>query len=469
VVYDLSGITLSSATAAYQVEGAAFEDGRGASIWDIYVRKPNTIKNNDTGDDACKSYELWQKDIDILKELGVKSYRFSISWTRIFTDGTPATKNDKGIAYYDNLINALIDADIEPLVTMYHWDLPQWLMDNGGWFSRDTVTAFGDYCEFLFDHYGDRVKKWIPINEPESVMQFEYCGDTHADADGDFKPHCAWSMYLSAKNLLLGHAEAWKSGPWFFPNDSSNSKDQAASLTAFEFNWGVFAEPLFGSGDWPDVMKNRIQELSTQENRSISRLPVFTDEEKQELKGSAQFFGINYYRALMVTDIQDDLKQNRWKYVQEDYDSGTTSWALDSWRQANTTDSWIYYTPFGLRALLNYIKKKYADIPVMVTENGCMNNYEEDLEDMTRIHFIRGHLMAISQARNVDKVNVIGYSVWSLMDNFGWLNGYTTKYGFYRVDFNDPQRKRTPRSSAKEFAKWVGDGKVLGFSPNSRY
>ncbi|KAE9547417.1 hypothetical protein FO519_009372 [Halicephalobus sp. NKZ332] len=488
VVYDLTGITVSSATAAYQVEGGAFEDGRGASIWDIYVRKPNVIKNNDTGDDACKSYDYWQKDIVLLKALGIKAYRFSISWTRIFTDGTPATKNDKGIAYYDNLIDVLINAGIEPVVTMYHWDLPQWLMDNGGWLNRETYMAFGDYCEFLFKQYGDRVKKWIPLNEPSSVIEFEYCGDTHADAEGDFKPHCAWTLYLAARNLLLGHAEAWKryqkfngtaqgggqlgialNGPWYFPGNPDDPNDQDASVRAYDFGWGIFAEPLFGSGNWPESVFNRIQELSTQENRSIPRLAIFTNDEQKLLKGSAQFFGVNYYVAAMVKDIRDDLKQNRWSYNQEDYDSGTTSWIRDSWIQTNASNGWIYYTPSGLRALLNHINANYKDIPIIITENGCMDSFNEDLEDVTRVHYLRGHLMASSQAKNVDNVNVIGHTVWSLMDNFEWLDGYTTKFGIHQVDFNDPERKRTPKRSAKELTNWVSDGKVPGFSPNSRY
>jgi len=485
VVYDLSGISLATATAAYQVEGAAFKDGRGASIWDIYVRRPNVIKNNDTGDDACKSYEFWKKDIELLKSLGVHSYRFSISWTRIFTDGTPTSKNSKGITYYHNLIDGLIDAGIEPLVTMYHWDLPQGLMDAGGWLNNDTVQAFGDYAEFLLKEYGKKINKWIPINEPSSIIEFEYCGDTHADAEGDFKPHCDWTLYLAAKHLLLAHAEAWKrykkiypdgtaqfgiamNGPWYFPNDPSDPKDRNASLAAFDYTWGIFAEPLYGSGDWPDTLKKRISELSKKESRSISRLPVFTDDEKKSLKGSAQFIGINYYVASMVTDIQDDLEHNRWNYNQEDYDSGTTSWPLDSWRQINASNGWIYYTPSGLRELMKHMKDNYGNVPIIITESGCMDTFGEGLNDVTRVHYLRGHLMAVSQAKNVDKVNVIGYTLWSLMDNFEWLDGYTTKFGIHQVDFSSPNRTRTQKQSAKEYTKWIKDRKVTGFTTTSR-
>lgn len=134
----------------------------------------------------------------------------------------------------------------------------------------------------------------------------------------------------------------------------------------------------------------------------------------------------------------------------------------------NASNPWIYYTPSGLRALMNHMKEKYKDIPIIITENGCMDNYDEDLNDVTRVHYLRGHLMAISQAKN-DGVNVVGYALWSLMDNFEWLDGYTTKFGIHHVDFTDPNRARTPKLSSKEFAKWVADGKVTGFTTYSRY
>ncbi|KAE9546690.1 hypothetical protein FO519_010098, partial [Halicephalobus sp. NKZ332] len=308
------------------------------------------------------------------------------------------------------------------------------------------------------------------------------------DAGGNIVPYCTWSRYFLAKNFVLGHAEAWKryqklngtvqgggqlgialNGPWYFPNNTNDPKDQAASKRAFDFVWGIFAEPLFGSGDWPESVKSRIQELSKQELRNTSRLPVFTDEEKQALKGSAQFFGVNYYSSAMIADIEDKTQEERWKYGQEDYDSGTTGWAADSWRQINASNPWIYYTPSGLRLLLNHVNENYPNIPIMITENGCMDNDGEDLEDMTRVHYLRGHLMASSQAKNVDNVNVIGHTVWSLMDNFEWQDGYTTKFGIHRVDFNDPMRKRTQKRSAKEFTNWIAAGKVSGFSVNSRY
>uniref|UniRef100_A0AC35FFY4 Beta-glucosidase n=1 Tax=Panagrolaimus sp. PS1159 TaxID=55785 RepID=A0AC35FFY4_9BILA len=352
IMYNLTKISFSSATAAYQVEGGAF-DNRGPSIWDLYVRRPNTIKNNDTGDDACRSYYLWEEDIKLLKAMNVTQYRFSISWTRIFLDGTNKTKNQVGIDYYHKLIKGLIDAGIEPVVTMYHWDLPQPLMDKGGWLNENTAIVFGQYTRFIFEEYSDRVKNWIPINEPLSVVQFEYCGDTHADAPGDFIPHCAWSYYLAAKNMILGHLEAWKhfqdlgldkkggklgialSGPWFFPNDYQNPDDQNASIRAFEFYWGLFAHPLY-RGDWSPIIKDRILNLSlTYEKRTETRLPQFTDDQVKALNGSAQFIGVNYYNGQMVTSRTDDEIANRWdnKLNQEDYDGKIKIWPSPNWRQ----------------------------------------------------------------------------------------------------------------------------------------
>jgi beta-glucosidase/6-phospho-beta-glucosidase/beta-galactosidase len=278
IIYNLSLITFSSATAAYQVEGGAW-DHRGPSIWDTYSHLPNKIHHNDTGDDACKSYYKWQEDIKLLKSLNVQQYRFSISWSRIFIDGTNATINDIGVKYYSDLIDALRAANIEPVITMFHWDLPQSLMDLGGWLNADTAVKFGEYARYIFQKFGTRVKKWIPINEPLSVAQGEFCGDNGSGAPGEFAPHCAWSLYLAAKNLLLAHMEAWKAfqdlglnkdggilgmalnGPWFFPANLSNSDDIEASARAFDFYWGLFGHPLF-LGDWAPRVKERIAELS---------------------------------------------------------------------------------------------------------------------------------------------------------------------------------------------------------------
>uniref|UniRef100_A0A7E4VAN4 Beta-glucosidase n=1 Tax=Panagrellus redivivus TaxID=6233 RepID=A0A7E4VAN4_PANRE len=490
VEFSLKDITMSSATAAYQVEGATDIDGRGPSIWDLYQKRPGVIRHNDTADVGCDSYHLWKDDVKLLSDMGVDQYRFSISWTRILTDGTVATNNSLGIAYYHKLIDALIAEKIEPVVTMYHWDLPQGLMDQGGWLNQNTAKVFGEYAAFLLEEYGDKVKKWIPINEPVSVSQFEYCGDTHSDAPGNFIPHCAWSMYLAAANMIRGHTEAWKaykalnetnpdkyadmtfgialSGPWYYAGDDKNETQKGASIRSFEFYWGLYAHPLI-KGGWSDFLIEQIGNLSIAEGRKISRLPVFSDEEIKDMTGSVQFLGVNYYNSLMARSLEAELPANRWAHTQEDYDAAATGDWLPAWRSINASNGWIVYTPSGLRLLLNHIKEQYDNIPVLITENGCMDTCDEGRQDNTRIHYLRGHLIAISQAKHVDGVNVIGYTLWSLMDNFEWLDGFTTKFGIHEVDFNSPNRTRTPKASAGFFKNAIAKRSVEGFLINSRY
>jgi beta-glucosidase/6-phospho-beta-glucosidase/beta-galactosidase len=369
---------------------------------------------------------------------------------------------------------------------MFHWDLPQSLMDLGGWLNADTAVKFGVYARFIFQQFGIRVKKWIPINEPLSVAQGEFCGDNGSGAPGEFAPHCAWSLYLAAKNLLLAHMEAWKAfqdlglnkdggilgmalnGPWFFPANLSSSDDIEASARAFDFYWGLFGHPLF-LGDWAPRVKERIAELSKKENRTGSRLPAFTSEQIQALKGSAQFVGVNYYNGLMVTSRTDEEEANRWELGIKtvDYDTKIRQWPSPEWRQMNASDPWVYYTPFGLRKLLNYIKNLY-NVPILITENGCMDNYDEDLNDVSRVGYLRGHLMAIAQALQ-DGVKVMGHTVWSLMDNFEWNDGYSTKFGIHRVNFSDPNRSRTPKASAGFYANVAKSKMLEGFSINSKY
>uniref|UniRef100_A0A7E4WB63 Beta-glucosidase n=1 Tax=Panagrellus redivivus TaxID=6233 RepID=A0A7E4WB63_PANRE len=488
IEYPLDGILMSSATAAYQVEGAVDVDGRGPSIWDVWTKRPNVIHNNDTGEIACDSYHNWKEDIALLKAMNVNQYRFSVSWSRIFTDGTIDTANQKGVDYYNNIINELIKEGIEPVISIFHWDLPQGYMDKGGWLNQDTVTAFGVYSKYVFEKFGDRVKRWVTINEPLSVQNFEYCGDGLEHADGNFIPHCGWTMYLAAANLLRAHLAAVKeynkldekyangtlgvalSGSHFFPNDPNKQSDIDAAERAFQWSWGLYAHPIYSAdGDWSDIVKERIANLSIEEGRIQSRLPVFTKEEIEGLRGSAQFIGVNYYSAVDTVSILDVLGEHRWDFGQGDYDSGATSFSKNTWRQMNATNPWISYVPQGLRALLVKLKTDYNNIPVLITENGVMDGIGESFNDVSRIHYLRGHLMAISQAKFVDGVDVIGYTHWSLMDNFEWKDGYSVKFGLHYVDYTSPNRTRTPKSSAKFFGDVNKAKKVTGFSIDSRY
>ena len=305
--------------------------------------------NNDTGDVACDSYHNYKRDIEMLKELGVKTYRFSISWSRIFPDGTTATINEDGVEYYNNLINALVDAQIEPIVTIYHWDMPQYLQDMGGLLNPTIADRFADYADFLFSKYGDRVQKWITINEPLSIVTYGSCGKTVVQAPGEFADQCEWSMYVAAHNLLIWHMRAARiyktkyqekqngiigislSGAWYYPKDPNNEDDVAAARRAFQFAFGWFAHPIF-NGDYSDTVKETIHNNSINYMMRVrSRLPEFTEEEINNLKGSADFLGVNYYFPLETRAVTPEEKESMLGNYNRNIDWGAITGYNDSW------------------------------------------------------------------------------------------------------------------------------------------
>uniref|UniRef100_A0AC34FKX1 Beta-glucosidase n=1 Tax=Panagrolaimus sp. ES5 TaxID=591445 RepID=A0AC34FKX1_9BILA len=458
-----SDFAFSTATAAYQIEGGAFIDGKGPSIWDIYTHKLNKIHNNDTGDIACDSYNQWEADIKNIKDLHINEYRFSISWTRVLTDGTINTINQKGVDYYNKILDALNAANINPVATIFHWDLPQAFQERGGFLNPDIIELYGNYSRFLFKTFGAKVKKWVTINEPLSIVKYEYCGEAVIHAPGEFKDHCEWMVYQAGHNILLCHskaAEIYNNEFRATQNDSSSKDDADACERAFQFDWGWWANPVF-NGDYPKVMKDRINASSiNSQKRLVSRLPEFTDEQKQALNGSADFLGVNYYRSLIGRNRNSEEYSwfNGYKLA---FDSGVVSFYDPDWEII----SWISVVPAGLRNLLNKFKTEYNNIPILITENGIMDTENDNgFQDNTRIRYLRGHLAAISQAINEDGVNVVGYTLWSLMDNFEWTDGYSTKFGIYSVDFNSPNRTRTAKASATFYRNIIDSKIVPGFS-----
>nr|AHZ59655.1 glycoside hydrolase family 1 [Phyllotreta striolata] len=452
-----------TATSAYQIEGAWNLDGKGENIWDRAIHTNRSFtKNGDSGDVACDSYHLYKEDVQNLQYLGVNHYRFSISWSRLLPDGLAHRVNQAGVEYYRNLIAELRKNHIEPFVTLFHWDLPQTLQDLGGFPNPEFVRWYSEYARLCFQLFGADVKYWMTFNEPKQTC-------TRGYGVGDYAPAIqspGEAEYLCVKNLLLAHATAWNiyqkdfkakyegevgiviDSNWWEPENSTDVEDQQASETMLQFTFGLYANPLH-AGDFPDLVKNKVLSRSLAQGFQASRLPAFTDAERRLLKGSYDFFGVNMYSSALVTPERDpDPESMGYKP-----DSEVRSWFDPSWEKG--ASSWLVVTPWGARKLLKWIAGAYGNPKVYVTENGY-SDFNGTLEDDgTRVKYIQQYLSSIKDAMDEDKVNVKGYTVWSLMDNLEWLFGYTNKFGLFQVDFDDPKRTRKPKNSAKFYKKLI--------------
>ncbi|KAF6215373.1 hypothetical protein GE061_010125 [Apolygus lucorum] len=455
------GFMFGASTAAYQVEGGWNADGKGVSIWDDLLHKyPEYVVYNMNGDVSDDSYHFYKDDVRVLKEIGFQTYRFSIAWPRVLPDGTTSNINQAGIDYYMNLIDELIANGIEPVVALYHWDLPVTLQKFGGWLNPKVVDLFVDYADLMFKTYGDKVKWWITINEPESVAG-GYGGGDAAPALNLF----GTGDYLSGHNLLRAHGKTYRlyqkkyshfggkismafCGATCYPA-SDSPEDIAAVDRCFQFSFGWFAHPVI-KGDYPPVMREYVDENSMAEGRDVSRLPYFTEEEIQEINGTVDWFGLNYYTSQMVkaglTDMDPSL--NRDSRIIKSFNS--------SWPTSGT--NWLRVVPQGLRLIATKVKEAYGDIPIMVTENGYPDHGEHD--DL-RIGYFETHLAELRRAIYEDGCNIFGICIWSIIDNFEWRNGYTVKFGVVNVDFNSPNRTRTLKNSGYWFQHYIAMHKLV--------
>lgn len=388
-----------AATAAYQVEGAWNEDGKGPSIYDTLTHTLPQYFHYKTGDVACDSYHKYKEDVKILKNYGAKAYRFSIAWTRVLPNGTADHVNQPGVDYYNNLIDELKKNDIEPLVTLYHWDLPEAFRAFGGWTNRSMIGYFHDYARFCFKTFGGKVKYWITLNEPAITMlrhplyMYGLIGN---------KTKLSILRYRTAHNQILGHAKAYQtyknnykaqqggkislalSSGWGVPLTDS-ALDKAAADRYMQFHLGIFAHPIFVNGDYPDVVKNVVGNRSEAAGIA-SRLPSFTEEEKKMVKGSSDYFGLNHYSTDKVANKPSGDDQSL--TADEAFSkSGDPAWP--NWGNGHVA-------PFGFRKLLKYVKDNYNDPMIVVTENGVAAPGEVNktgpnrLDDVFRVDYYKG-------------------------------------------------------------------------------
>ncbi|CAL9135960.1 unnamed protein product, partial [Musa textilis] len=450
-------------------EGAAAEGDRGPSIWDTFTHDhPEAIADRSTGDVAIDFYHRYEEDMGFLKYMGMDAFRFSISWSRILPNGSlSGGVNKEGVDYYNSLINDLLDHGLQPFVTLFHWDLPQGLESQyQGFLSPRIVNDFRDYTEICFKEFGDRVKHWITLNEPWSYCRLGYSEGTFAPgrcspwAEGKCtEGDSAREPYLCAHYQLLSHAAAVKLyrrkyqatqkgmigitlvTHWFVPYSNSKADEDAVSR-ALDFMFGWFMDPLT-QGDYPFTMRAIVGH----------RLPRFNAKQSKMVQGSFDFIGLNYY----TTYYADSISLLRRLNASYDSDSHT----LQSGKRrgapigAQAASDWLFVYPKGIREALLYLKNRYNNPIIYITENGVdeVNNaswpLSKALQDDMRIEYHKNHLHFVEKAIR-EGVDVRGYFAWSLLDNFEWTSGYTVRFGIVYVDYRNGL-KRYPKSSAHWF------------------
>ena len=416
-----------AATAAYQVEGAVREDGRGESIWDRFAATPGKVQNGDSGDVACDSYHRYPQDIGLMHELGLGAFRFSIAWPRIVPDGR-GRPNAAGLDFYDRLVDELLANQLEPFVTLYHWDLPQALEERGGWPARETVDAFVEYVEIVAARLGDRVKHWITQNEPWVISWLGYGWGFHApgrtsDADALAAAHHVLLAHGRAVEVLRREAPAASVGialdlvPAHPLTDSAADREAALESDGFRNRW--FLDSVL-RGRYPEDMLERYASI----------LPTIEDGDMETIAAPLDFLGVNYYTRTILRADPADAKPV----------------PVDPEGVPRTTMGWEVY-PDGLFELLVRLRDDYELPPLFITENGAAfadDRRNGTVEDPDRISYLAQHLAAVARAIE-QGVPVGGYFVWSLLDNFEWAYGYSQRFGIVYVDYETLER--VPKAS----------------------
>jgi beta-glucosidase len=432
------GFALGASTAAYQIEGAVSEGGRGQSVWDTFCAQPGRIVDGSTGAVACDHYHRWAEDVALMADLGLDGYRFSVAWPRVQPDGT-GPGNTAGLDFYDRLVDGLLAAGVAPMATLFHWDLPQRLEDAGGWLERATAERFAEYAGLVAERLADRVAHWIPVNEPNVVTMLGYATGVHAPGRT-----LLFDALPAAHHLLLGHglaASALRAAGARSVGTAANhtpvrpatdTDEDRAAAALYDTLWnGLFAAPVL-RGRYPegfaDLMPGPVED-------DLARIAVPLD-----------FYGVNYYNPTRVAAPGTELPG----VAQAPTVEGVPFVLVELDGDHPRTDFGWPVVPDGLRETLVGLAREYGAAlpPLVVTENGCA--YDDPpgpdgaIHDGRRIDYLAGHLRAVGEAVAAG-VDVRGYFTWSLIDNFEWAEGYTKRFGLVHVDY--ATQVRTPRDS----------------------
>ncbi|WDH76302.1 GH1 family beta-glucosidase [Exiguobacterium marinum] len=443
-----------AASASYQVEGAWNEDGKGLSNWDVFSKIPGKTFENTNGDVAVDHYHRYKEDIALMAEMGLESYRFSISWPRVFPNGTGEV-NEKGLEFYNNLIDECLKHDIVPFVTLYHWDLPQALEEKGGWKNKETVDAFVRFADTCFQSFGDRVNHWITFNEAVIFCSLGYLTGAHPPGiEGDVKGY-----FQTTHNVFVAHARAVElfkqSGhtgeigithvfnPAFSIDDAEENKFAEMHANAYATHW--FYDPIL-KGEYPEYVVNALSEQGL--------LPDMTEEELDVLKRTApmnDFIGLNYYSPQRVMKNDSVLVMAGGR---ENSTGRPGNPSFDGVYKTVKMDDKVYtkwdweISPEAFLAGMHMLKDRYGDVKIYITENGLGDVdpiVDGEITDTPRIEYIEGHLRAVKHAVQ-QGINVAGYYAWSAIDLLSWLNGYKKQYGFIYVDHNNGLARKKKQS-----------------------
>jgi beta-glucosidase len=441
------GFRWGTSTSAYQVEGATGADGRGESIWDRFCAVPGAVENGDTGETACDQYHRVEEDLDLMATLGVNAHRLSLAWPRILPDGAGRVEQ-RGLAHYDRLVDGLLSRGIEPLVTLYHWDLPQPLQDDGGWRNRETAERFAEYAAVCFDALGDRVRDWVTINEPWIFGLLGHQLGLHAPGEKDLHGS-ACAMH----HLLLGHGLAVRElrarrpearagiAYSLFPHTpaTDTEADRAAAHASDGYVNRWFLDPVHGRG-YPADMRAHWEQAA-------GPLDFVRDGDEDLIAAGSDFIGVNYYTRRIVSARPGD---------------GPWPWTVEPGRDdVPRTDLGWEIVPDDLTALLLRLHHDHPGVPLLITENGGIfgdgPGADGRVRDQRRVDFLHRHLAAVHRAVEAG-APVEGYYHWSFIDNFEWAMGYRPRFGLVHLD--RATQRRTVKDSGHWYARAVAAGGV---------